>query len=55
VLQSRWGVIRGLTYGWNRERLSDIMTTCNIMHNMIVEAGRGGPMVTNTNFDNIST
>jgi hypothetical protein len=55
VLQSRWGVIRGPTYGWDRERLSDIMIACIIMHNMIVEAERGGPMVTNTNFDNIGT
>jgi hypothetical protein len=55
VLQARWGVIRELTYGWDREHLFDIMTTCIIMHNMIVEDERGGPMVTNTNFDNIDT
>jgi hypothetical protein len=55
VLQARWGVIHGPTYRWDRERLSDIMTACIIMHNMIVEDERGGPMVTNTNFDNIDT
>jgi hypothetical protein len=55
VLQARWGVIHGPAYGWDRERLSDIMTACIIMHNMIVEDERGGPMVTNTNFDNIGT
>jgi hypothetical protein len=54
VLQARWGVIRGPAYGWDRQRLSDIMTACIIMHNMIVEA-ESGPMVTNTNFDNIGT
>jgi hypothetical protein len=37
VLQARWGVIRELAYGWDREHLFDIMTTCIIMHNMIVE------------------
>jgi hypothetical protein len=55
VLQARWGVIHGPAYGWDRQHLSDIMTGCIIMHNMIVEAERGGPMVTNTNFDNIDT
>jgi hypothetical protein len=55
VLQARWGLIRGQACDWGRERLSDIMTACIIMHNMIVEDERGGPMVTNTNFDNIGT
>jgi hypothetical protein len=54
VLQARWGVICIPVYGWDRQRLSDIMIACIIMHNMIVEAERG-PMVTNTNFDNIGT
>jgi hypothetical protein len=40
VLQARWGVIRGPIYGWDRERLSDIMIACIIMHNMIVEDAR---------------
>jgi hypothetical protein len=55
VLQARWGVIHGPAYGWDRERLSDIMTACIIMHNMIVADERGGLMVTNTNFNNIGT
>jgi hypothetical protein len=55
VLQSRWGVIHGPAYGWDRERLSDIMSVCIIMHNMNVGAERGGPMVTKINFDNIGT
>jgi hypothetical protein len=55
VLQTRWGVIHGPTYGWDRQHLSYIMSACIIMHNMIVEAKRGGHMVTNTNFDNIDT
>jgi hypothetical protein len=41
VLQARWGVNHGPAYGWDRERLSDIMTACIIMHNMIVEDERG--------------
>jgi hypothetical protein len=53
VLQARWAVIRGPAYGWDRERLSDIMTACIIMHNMIVEDEKSE--ATNTNFDNIGT
>ncbi|TVU25793.1 hypothetical protein EJB05_28302 [Eragrostis curvula] len=53
VLQTRWAVIRGPAYGWDRERLSDIMTACIIMHNMIVEDEKDE--ATNTNFDNIGT
>ncbi|TVU47526.1 hypothetical protein EJB05_07130 [Eragrostis curvula] len=53
VLQTRWAVIRGPAYGWERERLSDIMTACIIMHNMIVEDEKDE--ATNTNFDNIGT
>jgi hypothetical protein len=37
VLQARWAVLRGLAYGWDRNRLTEIITTCIIMHNMIVE------------------
>lgn len=37
VLQARWGVVRGPAYGWDRDELSDIMTACIIMHNMIIE------------------
>jgi hypothetical protein len=37
VLQARWAVLRGPTYGWDRNRLTQIITACIIMHNMIVE------------------
>lgn len=37
VLQSRFAVIRGPAYGWDRKQLNDIMMTCIILHNMIVE------------------
>nr|ACG45411.1 hypothetical protein [Zea mays] len=37
VLQTRWGVLRGPAYGWDRNRLAEIITACIIMHNMIVE------------------
>jgi hypothetical protein len=37
VLQSRFAVIRGPAYGWDRAQLNDIMMTCIILHNMIVE------------------
>ncbi|WVZ50925.1 hypothetical protein U9M48_002130 [Paspalum notatum var. saurae] len=53
VLQARWAVIRGPAYGWDRERLSDIMTACIIMHNMIVEDEKSG--AANTNFSDIGT
>ena len=51
VLQARWAVICGPAYGWDREQLSDIMTACIIMHNMIVEDEKSEAI--NTNFDNI--
>ncbi|CAN6351784.1 unnamed protein product [Urochloa humidicola] len=53
VLQARWAVIRGPAYGWDREQLSDIMTACIIMHNMIVEDENSDAI--NTNFLNIGT
>jgi hypothetical protein len=37
VLQARWAVLRGPAYGWDRNRLTEIITACIIMHNMIVE------------------
>jgi hypothetical protein len=37
VLQSRWGIIRGPAYGWDIDELTDIITACIILHNMIVE------------------
>jgi hypothetical protein len=52
VLQARWAVIRGPAYGWDRERLADIMTACIIMHNMIVEDEKSE--ATNTNIHKTS-
>nr|XP_034594733.1 uncharacterized protein LOC117856488 [Setaria viridis] len=37
VLQTRFAVIRGPAYGWDRNQINDIMVTCIILHNMIVE------------------
>jgi len=37
VLQTRFVVIRGLAYGWDRRHINDIMMTCSIFHNMIVD------------------
>jgi hypothetical protein len=37
VLQSRFAVNRGPAYGWDRSQLNDIIMTCIILHNMIVE------------------
>jgi hypothetical protein len=51
VLQTRWGVLRGPTYGWDRANLSAIMQACIIMHNMIVEDE--GPGARNTSFDRV--
>jgi len=51
VLQSRWAIVRGPAYGWNPNRLHDIMMACIIMHNMIVEDERG--LALPTSFDNM--
>jgi hypothetical protein len=51
VLQKRWVVVRGPAYGWAPEHIGDIMKTCIILHNIIVEDE--GPMALNTSFDNI--
>ncbi|KAK9922537.1 hypothetical protein M0R45_030999 [Rubus argutus] len=40
ILQSRFGIVRGATRGWNKEDLRSIMLTCVILHNMIVEDER---------------
>ncbi|KAJ9548083.1 hypothetical protein OSB04_020626 [Centaurea solstitialis] len=37
VLQSRFAIVAGPARIWRKERLHDIMTSCIIMHNMIVE------------------
>jgi hypothetical protein len=48
VLQARWAVLRGPVYGWDRNHLTEIITACIIMHNMIVEDE--GEFATNTDF-----
>ena len=51
VLQARWAMVRGPAYGWDRNEISNIMTTCIILHNMIIEDE--GPLANNRNFDMI--
>jgi len=40
VLQSRFAIIAGPSRFWRKEVLHDIMTTCIILHNMIIEDER---------------
>ena len=40
VLQSRFAIVAGPVRYWRKEVLHDIMTTCIILHNMIVEDER---------------
>ncbi|XP_062112627.1 uncharacterized protein LOC133823792 [Humulus lupulus] len=40
VLQSRFAIITGPTRFWNKKVLHDIMTSCIIMHNVIIEDER---------------
>ena len=40
VLQSRWAIVKGPARFWDKRVLHDIMTTCIIMHNMIIEDER---------------
>ena len=40
VLQSRFAIIAGPARFWNKKVLHDIMTSCIIMHNMIIEDER---------------
>ena len=40
VLQSRFASIAGPSCFWRKEVLHDIMTTCIILHNMIIEDER---------------
>ncbi|XP_057793192.1 protein ALP1-like [Salvia miltiorrhiza] len=37
VLQAHWAIIKGPTRLWKKEKLSDIMFTCIILHNMIIQ------------------
>ena len=40
VLQSRFAIVAGPARLWRKEILHDIMTSCIIMHNMIIEDER---------------
>jgi hypothetical protein len=51
VLQARWAVVRGPAYGWDRDENINIMTTCIILHNMIIEDER--ELANDTNFDRL--
>jgi hypothetical protein len=51
VLQKRWAIVSVPAYGWSPQHIGDIMKTCIILHNMIVEDE--GPSSLNTSFDNI--
>ena len=41
VLQSRFAIVRGPARFWDKKTLSNIMTCCVILHNMIIEDERG--------------
>ena len=40
VLQSRFAIVAGPARFWRKDHLHDIMTTCIILHNMIIEDER---------------
>jgi hypothetical protein len=48
VLQAWWVVLCGAAYDWDCNRLTEIITACIIMHNMIVEDE--GQFAANTDF-----
>ncbi|XP_057793092.1 protein ALP1-like [Salvia miltiorrhiza] len=37
VLQARWAIVKGPARLWSKKAMSDIMFTCIILHNMIIE------------------
>ncbi|XP_057791134.1 uncharacterized protein LOC131008262 [Salvia miltiorrhiza] len=37
VLQARWAIIKGLPRLWKNKELSDIMFTCIVLYNMIIQ------------------
>ena len=53
VLQARFAIVRGPSRFWDKETLNDIMTTCVILHNMIIEDERGLDL--EFFFDNVGT
>ena len=40
MVQSRWAIVRGPARFWHKAKLKDIVYTCIILHNMIVEDER---------------
>ncbi|KAL1205518.1 hypothetical protein V5N11_026702 [Cardamine amara subsp. amara] len=40
VLQSRFTIVKGPAHFWKKDVIHDIMTTCIILHNMIIEDER---------------
>jgi hypothetical protein len=48
ILLARWVLLRGPAYGWDRNHLTEIITACIIMHNMILEVE--GDFAANTDF-----
>ncbi|CAN0846537.1 hypothetical protein LINGRAHAP2_LOCUS4501 [Linum grandiflorum] len=54
ILQERWAIVRGQSHFWNVQTLGEIMLTCIILHNMIVEDQRdefGDNPVENIEYD----
>jgi hypothetical protein len=44
VLQSRWAIVQHPARTWSTERIWEVMTTCVIMRNMIIDEERDGNM-----------
>ncbi|XP_033142956.1 putative nuclease HARBI1 [Brassica rapa] len=48
VLQARFAIVKNPVLVWDKEKIGQIMKTCVILHNMIVEDERGGYTLTDT-------